>query len=69
MRYLQRKVIQDLKKKEDISGFDHDFKANLSSYMDFEKKTFWRKACGRPCEKDCRRYYFLEDNLWGDDSK
>lgn len=27
-------------KKEDLSGFDQDFKASLSSYLDFEKKVF-----------------------------
>ena len=38
LEYLQRND-PDLK-KEDLSGFDQDFKASLSSYLDFQKKVF-----------------------------
>ncbi len=38
LEYLQQ---QDPSlKKEDLSGFDQDFKANLTAYLDFEKKVF-----------------------------
>ena len=41
LEYLQQ---QDPNlKKEDLSGFDQDFKANLTSYLDFEKKIFGEK--------------------------
>ena len=32
-------------RKEDLSGFDQDFKASLNSYLDFEKKVFGDRIC------------------------
>lgn len=66
MRYLQESD-QDLK-KEDISGFDHDFKANLSSYMDFEKQVFGEKLAEDRVKKIVEDIIFWK-TIYGDDSK
>ena len=54
--------------EEDLSGFDGDFKAKLSSYLDFEKKVF-----GAKMEED-RIRKITEDiirwkTIYGDDGK
>lgn len=66
LRYLQESD-QDLK-KEDISGFDHDFKANLSSYMDFEKQVFGEKLAEDRVKKIVEDIIFWK-TIYGDDSK
>lgn len=55
-------------KKEDLSGFDQDFKANLTSYLDFEKKVFGDRICEDEVKK------IVEDiirwkTIYGDDWK
>lgn len=52
----------------DLSGFDKDFKSNLSSYLDFEKKLFGKEICLD------RNKQFVEDviewkTIYGDDTK
>ena len=65
LQYLRRND-SDLK-KEDLSGFDQDFKANLSSYLDFEKQVFGERMAEDAVKK------LVEDviewkTIYGDDT-
>lgn len=67
LEYLRDNYDQELN-KEDLAGFDGDFKASLSSYLDFEKQVFGQCIA----EDNIRK--ITEDiikwkTIYGDDSK
>lgn len=67
LEYLRDNYDQELN-KEDLAGFDGDFKASLSSYLDFEKQVFGQRIA----EDNIRK--ITEDiikwkTIYGDDSK
>ena len=68
LQYCREKMMNKDLEEEDLSGFDGDFKAKLSSYLDFEKKVF-----GAKIEED-RIRKITEDiirwkTIYGDDGK
>ena len=64
LQYCREKMMNKDLEEEDLSGFDGDFKAKLSSYLDFEKKGLRRKDGRRSYTKDNRGYNQMEDYLW-----
>lgn len=67
LEYLRCNGDKDLQ-SEDLSGFDMDFKANLSSYLDFEKQVFGERLAEdriRKIAEDIIRW----KTIYGDDGK
>ncbi len=67
LEYLRNHGDKDLQ-IEDLSGFDIDFKANLSSYLDFQKQVFGERLAEdkvRKITEDIIRW----KTIYGDDSK
>lgn len=55
-------------KIEDLSGFDQDFKASLTSYLDFEKKVFGERICEDKIKKITEDIICYK-TIYGDDWK
>ncbi len=55
-------------KIEDLSGFDQDFKASLTSYLDFEKKVFGERICEDKI-KQIAEDIICYKTIYGDDWK
>lgn len=66
LQYLRREDSE--LKKEDLSGFDQDFKANLSSYLDFEKQVFGERMAEDSVRKLVEEVIEWK-TIYGDDDK
>lgn len=55
-------------KKENLSGFDQDFKANLNSYLDFEKKVFGARMAEHKVQRMVENIIKWK-TIYGDDKK